>query len=95
LQKKVFSCLRQKNVAYPFPWGFRCKQLIVESQSSDSGNMLASIGSIAGISLPLKFKQICSSMPISAISQQPEAYCRKKSENWFPAGNAGKLLAMI
>jgi hypothetical protein len=25
-------------------------------------------------------------MPISAISQWPEAYCRKKLQNWFPAG---------
>jgi hypothetical protein len=27
-------------------------------------------------------------MPISAISQQREAYCRYKSLNQFPAGNA-------
>jgi hypothetical protein len=33
-------------------------------------------------------------MPISAISQQREAYFRYKSQNRFPAGNAGKLSLM-
>jgi hypothetical protein len=32
-------------------------------------------------------------MPISAISQQREAYCSYKSKNRFPAGNPGKLSA--
>jgi hypothetical protein len=50
--------------------------------------------SIAGISLPLQIEQIISGTPISAFSQQREAYCRYKSQNWFPAGNAGKLSAM-
>jgi hypothetical protein len=38
--------------------GPRCKQLIVESPSSDSGNMLANILSIAGISLQATNKTI-------------------------------------
>jgi hypothetical protein len=50
--------------------------LIAESQSSDTGNGLAAIVSISGISFPLQFKQICSGKPISAISQQRQAYCR-------------------
>jgi hypothetical protein len=33
-------------------------------------------------------------MPVSAISQERESYCRKISQNRFPAGNAGKLLAV-
>jgi hypothetical protein len=64
------------------------------SQPADSGNRLAAIVSIAGISLPLKIKRIISDAPISAISQQREAYCRYKSQNQFPARNAGKLSAM-
>jgi hypothetical protein len=50
--------------------------------------------SIAGISLPLQIKQIDSGTPLSAISQWREAYCRYKSQNRFPAGNAGKLSAL-
>jgi hypothetical protein len=34
------------------------------SQPADRGNKLAGINSIAGISLPLQFKQISSGMPI-------------------------------
>jgi hypothetical protein len=49
---------------------------------------------IAGISLPLQIKRIISDAPISAISQQRKAYCRYKSQNRFPAGNAEKLSAM-
>jgi drug/metabolite transporter superfamily protein YnfA len=33
-------------------------------------------------------------MPISAISQQREAYGCYKPWNWLPAGNAAKLSAM-
>jgi hypothetical protein len=62
--------------------------------SADSGNGLAAIDPIAGIGLLLHLKQISNGMPISAISQQREAYCRHKSQNRFPAGNAGNLLAM-
>jgi hypothetical protein len=32
-------------------------------------------------------------MPVTAISQWPEAYCRKKLQNCFTAGNEGKLSA--
>ncbi len=63
------------------------------SQSADSGSKLAAIVSIAGISLPLQLKRFSSDMPIFAITQQREAYCCYKSQNRFPAGNAGKLLA--
>jgi hypothetical protein len=38
-------------------------------QIADSGNRLAAIVSIAGISLPLQLKRILTSMPISAIIQ--------------------------
>jgi hypothetical protein len=38
------------------------------SQPADSGNRLGAIVSIAGIRLPLQFKQISSGWPISAIS---------------------------
>jgi hypothetical protein len=75
-------------VAYPIQWGARC------NQPADSGNWLAAIVSIAGISLPLQIKQIISGTPISAISQLQEAYCCYKSQNRFPAGNAGKLSAV-
>ncbi len=44
--------------------------------TSDSGNMLAAIVVVAGISLLLQFKQIRGGMLISAISQQQEACCR-------------------
>jgi hypothetical protein len=33
-------------------------------------------------------------MPLSAVSQQQEPYCCHKSQNQFPAVNAGKLSAM-
>jgi hypothetical protein len=42
----------------------------------------------------MKIKRIISGTPISAISQKREAYCCYKSQNLFPAGNAGKLSAM-
>jgi hypothetical protein len=48
----------------------------------------------AGISLLLQPKQISSGTSISAISQLREAYCCYKSQNWFLAGNAGKLSFM-
>jgi hypothetical protein len=75
-QKNRFQRLKTKNVAYPFSWGSRCKLLTAESQSLDSGNRLAAIVPIAGISFPLQFKRIHSSLPISAISQQREANFR-------------------
>jgi hypothetical protein len=34
-------------------------------------------------------------VPISAISQQREAFCCKKSENRFPVENEGKLFGMV
>ncbi len=33
-------------------------------------------------------------MPVSSISQERESFCRKISQNRFPAGNAGKLAAV-
>jgi hypothetical protein len=48
-----------------------------------------------GISFLPQFKQICSGTPISAISRWRQAYCRYISKNLFPAGNAGKILALI
>jgi hypothetical protein len=66
----------------------------VVSEPADSGNRLAAIVSIAGISLPLQIKRIISGTPISAISQLLEAYCCNKSQNRLPAGNAGKLSAI-
>jgi hypothetical protein len=61
------------------------------SQSADGRNGLAAILLIAGMSFPLQFEQISSGMPISAISQWRETYCRHKSQKRFTAGNAGKL----
>jgi hypothetical protein len=49
---------------------------------------------IAGVSVLLQFKQIISGMPIFSISQWREAYFCYKSQNQFPAGNAGKFSAM-
>jgi hypothetical protein len=56
------------------------------SQSDDSENWLVAILLIAGIRFPLQFKRIRSIMPISAISQWREAYCRYISQNWFKRG---------
>jgi hypothetical protein len=47
---------------------------------ADSGNRLAAIVSIAGLSLPLQFKQIRGGMPISAISQQRAPFAAKNQE---------------
>jgi hypothetical protein len=65
----------------------------VVSQPADSENRLAAIVSTAGISLP-QIRRISSRTPISAISQLREAYCRYKSQTWFPVGNVGKLSLM-
>ncbi len=43
---------------------------------------------------PVIQKQIMRGLPVSAISQQQEAYSCYKSQNRFPPGNAGKLSAM-
>jgi hypothetical protein len=45
------------------------------SKSADSGNWLAAILLIVGLSFPLQFKQIGSMVPMSAVSQWQEAYC--------------------
>jgi hypothetical protein len=74
--KNRFQRLKPKKCSISILWGSRCKQLMSESQSSDSGNRLAAIVSRAVISFPLHFKRIRSGMPISAISQQWEAYYR-------------------
>ncbi len=57
--------------------------------TADSGNGLAAILLIAGMSFPLQFEQVSSGMPISVIRYWREAYCHHK--NRFPAANAGKL----
>jgi hypothetical protein len=57
--------------------------------TADSGNGLAAILLIAGMSFPLQLEQVSSRMPISAIRYWREAYCCHK--NRFPAANAGKL----
>jgi hypothetical protein len=82
-KKIVFSGLRQKNVAYPFPWDSHCKLQIAESQSSDSGNRLAANLSIAGISIPVQIKEIRSGMPISAISQSGRPIAAKNQRSSF------------
>jgi hypothetical protein len=66
----------------------------VGSQSADGRNWLAAILLIAGIGFALQFEQISGGVPISNISQWWEAYCRYKSQNRFPAGNAEKLSAI-
>jgi hypothetical protein len=70
--KFVFSCLLQNNGGLSISMGLPLQIAHSGSQSSESGNELAAIVSIAGISFPLHFKRI-SGMPISAISQQQEA----------------------
>jgi hypothetical protein len=55
--------------------------MIAESQPDDSGNRLAAIVSIVGISLPLEFKQIISGTPIllSVNSGKPISATNQKT----------------
>jgi hypothetical protein len=65
--------------------------LIAGSQPADSSNKLATIVSISGISLLLKFTQISNCLPTLAICQYMEAYSRHKSQHKVLAQNgAGK-----
>jgi hypothetical protein len=55
--KTSFSVLRQKMLLIrKYPYGACYKELTAEIQSSDSGNRLAAIVFIAGISLRLQYK---------------------------------------
>jgi hypothetical protein len=86
LQITVFSGLRQNNMAYPFPLGFLLQKLIAERQSSDSGNRLAAIVSIVGISLPLQFNKFvaASQFLLSVNSGRPIA--NKNQRTGFQQG---------
>jgi hypothetical protein len=60
---------------------------------SETTDRPVAVVSIAGISLPLQIKQISNGYG-SFRYQRAEAHCRCKSQNRFPAGNAGKLSAI-
>jgi outer membrane protein assembly factor BamE (lipoprotein component of BamABCDE complex) len=69
LQKNGFRGLKQSMWLIHFNGAPTTNKNDSANQSPDSGNQLAGILLIAGISFPLKFKLIVSGMPISAISQ--------------------------
>jgi hypothetical protein len=58
-------------VAYSYKLGTHCKYFVSRGQTVKSENGLAAIVSIAGISLPLQFKEISSSIAISNINLLP------------------------
>ncbi len=53
------------------------------SQPADSGNRIAAIEPIAGISLPLQCKQISSSMPVSASTNSGKPIAVTNERNGF------------
>jgi hypothetical protein len=60
---------------------------------TDSGRRLAAVVSIAGVSLLLQFKRICSGMPISAQSTAGGLLLLKNREQ-VSSGEYGKTLAV-
>jgi hypothetical protein len=64
------------------------------SQPTDSGNELAVIEPIAGISLPMQFKQMSSGMPMSAHRQWRDCHYKSKFKKQVPFKFENKIPAV-
>ncbi len=94
LSKEKLDAPRQ-NVAYLHLRGIRCKQRRAESRSSNSGNKLAAVVITTGKASHYNTFRPIISKPISASSQLREVFRLPHIEDQLPAGNKGKLSAMV